>query len=131
MHRVEAVFQKHHYNKPEKRTIKSVEDFDPWPPEFRGTAKDCLPDSLCKLKGEQLCLYCLIAAAFIGMIPSLQVKVQPLVFQMISLHNMIQAFKQKVSVAEQNTREQRNSSLWYSVRQYCITASTPSHKTLR
>ena len=66
MHIVEAVFQKHHYNKPEKRTIKAVEDFDPRPPEFRGTAKDCLPDSLCKLKGEQLCLYCLIAAAIIG-----------------------------------------------------------------
>ena len=30
----EAVFQKHDYTKPVKRSIKPVEDFDPRPPEF-------------------------------------------------------------------------------------------------
>ena len=56
----EAVFQKHDYTKPVKRSIKPVEDFDPQPPEFRGTASSRLPDLLQKVKGEQLCVSLLL-----------------------------------------------------------------------
>ena len=36
----EATFEKHDYAKPVKRKIKRVKDFDPRPPQFRGTEVD-------------------------------------------------------------------------------------------
>ena len=43
-------------SEPVKRKIKSVEDFDPRPPEFRGSAASRLPELLENLRGEQLCV---------------------------------------------------------------------------
>ena len=53
----EAVFQKHEYSKQRKRKIQPVEDFDPRPPEFRGTSSDRLPALLEEIRGKQLCVY--------------------------------------------------------------------------
>ena len=33
----EAVFEKHDYSKPRMRKLQPIEDYDPRPPEFRGT----------------------------------------------------------------------------------------------
>ena len=52
----EATFVKHGYAKPVKRKIKSIEDFDPTPPEFRGSAASRLSEFLENLQGEQLCV---------------------------------------------------------------------------
>ena len=52
----DAAFVKHDYAKAEKRKILRVEDFDPRPESFRGTASHGLPELLQKLKGEQLCV---------------------------------------------------------------------------
>ena len=52
----EAVFEKHDYSKQRKRKIQPVEDYDPRPPEFRGTASARLPALLEDIRGEHLCV---------------------------------------------------------------------------
>ena len=42
----EAPFMKHVYSRERKRTMQSLEDFDPRPTEFRGTVRDRLPGLL-------------------------------------------------------------------------------------
>ena len=49
----ETVFEKHDYSKPRKRKLQPIEDYDPRPPEFRGTASIRLPE---EIRGEQLCV---------------------------------------------------------------------------
>ena len=51
----DAELVKHDYAKPIKKNIKQVENFDPRPESFRGTAMQELPE-LQKLKGEWLCV---------------------------------------------------------------------------
>ena len=128
----QAVFRKHDYSKPVKRSIKSVEDFDPRPLEFRGSASSRLPDLLQKVKGEQLCVSLLLDSSFchsdnpttMGQTSS------PNLPSVASLQDTIEAFKHSLKISEhearhieQNTREQRNSALWHSVRRYRITSS--------
>lgn len=50
----EAVFVKHQYSKPKKRKIESIEEFDPRPPEFRGTASKRMPELLEEIRGDNL-----------------------------------------------------------------------------
>ncbi len=52
----EAQFQKNVYGREKKRRLRQMEDFDPRHVEFRGTARDRLPQLLEKLRGEQLCI---------------------------------------------------------------------------
>ena len=52
----EAVFEKHEYSKQRKRKIQPVENYDPRPPEFRGTASDRLPALLEEIRDEHLCV---------------------------------------------------------------------------
>ena len=52
----EASFVKHDYAKPSKRKVRCVEDYDPRPPEFRGSTVQRLPALLQRLKGQQLCV---------------------------------------------------------------------------
>ena len=127
----EAVFEKHDYGKPVKRKIKHVEDFDPRPPEFRGSTMSRLPELVDKLRGEQLCISLLFDSQCRRV--NLETSQQP------SSHNIpdatdlketIAAFKRSLEVSpervreiERDTREQRISPLWFSVRRYRITAS--------
>ena len=54
----EAVFVKHQYSKPKKRKIQSVEEFDPRPPEFRGTASKRMPEPfLEEIRGDNLFVF--------------------------------------------------------------------------
>ena len=128
----EAIFQKHEYAQPVKRKIKPLEDFDPRPPEYRGAVTSHLQDLLEKLRGEQLCVSFLFD-------PKCQHWDNYLSPAQLSSHSSpdatglkctIAAFKSSLQVSEdqarrmeQNTRKQRQSSLWYSVRRYRITSS--------
>ena len=112
--------------------IKPVEDFDPRPPEYRGAVTSHLQDLLEKLRGEQLCVSFLFD-------PKCQHWDNDLSPAQLSSHSSpdatglkctIAAFKSSLRVSEdqarrieQNTRKQRQSSLWYSVRRYRITSS--------
>lgn len=127
----EAVFQKHTYAKPAKRKIKALEDFDPRPLEFRGTVASRLPDLLDALRGEQLCISLIFDPQYCC--KTLETPQHPTSYNIpdtTSLKETITAFKRSLEVTsdeardiERNTREQRLSSLWFSVRRYRITAS--------
>ena len=49
-----AIFTKHDRDKPVKRQIKLIEDFDPRPVEYRGNAESFVPRLLKKVKGDHL-----------------------------------------------------------------------------
>ena len=50
------VFEKHDHARPGKKKVKLIEDFDPRPPEFKGTVQAKLPELLDKIKEEELCI---------------------------------------------------------------------------
>ena len=128
----EATFEKHTYAKPAKRKIRSVEDFDPRPPEFRGTVASQLPELLNKIRGEQLCISLIFDPQC--RCEHLDTSLQPSAHNLpdaASLRESIRAFKTSIEVTcgkareiERDTRGQHRSSLWYSVRRYRITASS-------
>ena len=51
-----TVFEKHDHARPGKKKVKLIEDFDPRPPEFKGTVQAKLPELLDKIKEEELCI---------------------------------------------------------------------------
>ena len=124
-----VVFEKHTYEKMQKRTPKLTEDFDPRPLKYRGTAKEQLPALLGKLHGQGLCISVLLdpqyrhwdtpAATAPSKVPDTS-----------HLNDTITAFMESLQISEENTREierdtreQYNSSLWFSVRCYRVTSS--------
>ena len=129
----EAVFEKHDYSKPIKKKIKPLEDFDPRPPEFRGKANVLLPELLKKVKGEQLCILLLLdpSCCLWENAPTIPMQLSSHnIPDFVALQATISAFKESLKVTEyevccieRNTREQRHSSLWHSVRRYRITSS--------
>lgn len=125
----EAHFEKHTYGKEKKRKLQSLEDFDPRPLEFRGTLKDRLPALLEKIRGEHLCMSLLFDEHFQHW-ENAETPLQPQLPDVVSLRKTVEAFKASLAVTdemihkiERDTRQQRNSQLWYNVRQYRITAS--------
>lgn len=124
----DASFEKHDYAKPVKRKIRPVEDFDPRLVSFRNSAKSRLPDLLQKVKGEQLCISLLFDEQF-----QCERSLQPSdhnVPNLLQLKETVTCFKktlelttEKLREIERDTREQRNSPLWFSVRSHRITAS--------
>ena len=52
----EATFTKHTYDKTKKKQLKRLEDFDPRPLEFRGTAANHLP-ALLQKNSMKICVY--------------------------------------------------------------------------
>lgn len=124
----EASFEKHEFSK-EKRKVKLLEDFDPRPVGFRGHARERLPELLEKIRGEQLCVSLLFDETFRfwDSSPSGTTPTPP---DDATLRRTVEEFKASLNVSEQvirkienDTRQQRNSPLWYSVRRYRITAS--------
>ena len=127
-----VVFEKHDYSKPNKRRFKSFDDFDPRPPEFRGTAASRLPTLLNNIRGQQLCISllfderCQYKPDQDKVLSGQDVNVPSLT----SLKQTISAFKESLRLnddqireVEQATRDQRLSSRWYSERRFRITAS--------
>ena len=60
LHFADSVFEKHVYGKVKKRRPELLEDFDPRPDKFKGTAKNYLPTLLNNLRGEELCISLLL-----------------------------------------------------------------------
>ena len=56
----DSVFEKHVYGKVKRRRLEPLEDFDPRPDKFKGTAKNSLPALLNDLRGEELCISLLL-----------------------------------------------------------------------
>ena len=63
----EALFQKHDYSRPNKKKIKPIEDFDPRPEQYKGTAASRLPALLdCVRDKSCVCPFCSMKSASIG-----------------------------------------------------------------
>ena len=129
---MEARFEKHDYANPTKRRAHTLEGFDPRPEEFKGSAVAGLPDLLDKLKGEQLCISLLLDPSY-QQTSTDTIPPQPSsqrIPDIDALKRTVQAFIESLQISEEkcreierNTRKQNMSSLWFSVRQYRITAS--------
>jgi len=121
-----TAFEKHDYQRPVKRKISLIEDFDPRPSEYRGQIQTRLPSFLQKVKGEELAISFLLDSS----LQQTQLAPASVDISDENLHVSIAAFKDTLKVTadrareiERNTREQRLSSLWFSVRRYRITSS--------
>ena len=130
----EAVFEKHEYSKQRKRKIQPVEDYDPRPPEFQGTASDRLPALLEEIQGEHLCVSLLFDKKCRQWnVEDEQQMNQPSEHNVpadAALQTTMSAFKESQHISEakareieQGTQDQRLSLLWFSARRYRITAS--------
>ena len=125
----QARFEKHTFGKTKKRKYSLLEDFDPRPTQYRGTAKDHMPTLLDKIRGKSLCLSLL----FDKSCQNNNITHSPADTNMPSIESLkrtVEAFKSSLKVSEEairkienETREQRASSLWYEARRYRLTAS--------
>lgn len=126
----EVPFPKHVYGRERKRTVQPLEDFDPRPPEFRGTARDHLPGLLKKIRGEHLCISLLFDEHYRHWDSTTPLTAGPTLPDVVGLRQTVEAFKASLAMSdeairkvERDTKEQRNSTLWREVRRYRLTAS--------
>ena len=130
-----AVFEKHDHARPGKKKVKLTEDFDPRPPEFKGTVQAKLPELLDKIKEEQLCISLMLDERYKHeLLSSVDLPLDYNLPSSSALATTIAAFKEAIEVSnskareiERATREQHQSDLWFSVRRYRITASLFGH----
>ena len=122
-------FEKHVYGRVRKHVMNPIHDFDPRPPETRGTLSARLPDFLKKVKGKALGIS-IIAD------PSTQIWSGDTTVTTLDLpakHQLEQgvtAFIQSLHVSaekireiERNTKDQHQSPHWFNARRYRLTAS--------
>ena len=130
MKMAEASFSKHVYGRERKRTFKSLEEFDPRPAKFRGTANERLPDLLTNLRGENLCISLLFDEHYRHWDDSKSLAEKPILPEIRALKNSVEEFKKSLVMSdeaihklERDTKDQRNSTTWHQVQRYRITAS--------
>ena len=126
----EATFKKHVYGRERKHELKSMANFDPRPEELRGKTNTHLKKFLGNVRGlglgvsllfDEECR-CWTAKVGEALSPTLPTKQE--------LQKRVEEFKQslilspqKIREIEQSTRQQSQSALWHSVRQYRLTGS--------
>ena len=133
----DAVFEKHVFGRECKRKVVAVEDFDPRPQKYRGTANERVPILLDKIRGEGLCISLLLDPKVrhwdnsLTATPSISTASLP---KQRSLTDTIAAFKDSLKLSEEklreiefNTRKQRQSNQWFEVRRYRLTSSLFGH----
>jgi len=126
----EATFEKHTYGCTKRRKFSTLEDFDPRPPQYLGTATSLMPNLLDKVRGKGLCISLLLDPStrhWKGSAPTEASFSMPDITQ---LQQTVQEFKnslrvipERVREIERLTREQRNSPMWFDVRRHRLTAS--------
>ncbi len=125
----QAHFEKHVKR---KRTVRPVEDFDPRPEKYRGTANNHLPALLDKLNGKGLCISLLLdpRCQYWSNTESVLPAGTPEQPSTSALKSTVVAFKESLKLSpeqirqiDRDTKDQRHSALWFSVRRYRLTAS--------
>ena len=117
------------YGKVKKRQLEPLEDFDPRPAKFKGTAKNYLPALLNNLHAEELCISLLLDSNLCPndgtTLSSSSVPTSSTLLGIEKLIKSVSAFKENLSIADEkireielNTREQRESTLWFQARHY-------------
>ena len=126
----EATFQKHVYGHERKRQHKSLEDFDPRPPEYKKTGESRLTNLLEKVRGKGLCVSLLFDTTYQTSESTSNISKPPELPTKQELQKNVSEFKKSLELPEiemrhieQSTRDQSQSPLWYTVRRYRLTAS--------
>lgn len=137
----ETTFKKHTYGRQVKHTLKPLKDFDPRPVEYQGTAPQLLEEFLKKVQGKGLGISLLLdkdmqvckdscdkrdkhSACAYPNVPAVMPSPSELVERVELFKKSLQLTAQQIRELEMNTRDQTKSQLWYSARQYRLTAST-------
>ena len=130
----DANVTKHTYGKQRKVELSPLEEFDPRPHKYRGSAPAQLTAFLGKVRGKGLGVSLLFDPSTQYWTPTEQPSSEsqsPSLPCCPDLRYTIEKFKKSLKISEEearkierNTREQRLSSLWYSVRRYRLTASS-------
>ena len=126
----DLTFEKHVYGRVRKHHLNSIKDFDPRPPEFRGTLSARLPDFLMKVRGKALGIS--VLADSTSQIWSddasresnfnLPSK-QQLLERVASFIDTLAVSEEKIREIERGTRDQHRSPAWFNARRYRLTAS--------
>lgn len=125
-------FEKHVYGRAKKRVLKKLQDFDPRPERYRGTAISSLPTLLDNVRGQGLCVSLLLdpRTRHWSEEESCHSSSTPNLPDITSLQCTIAEFKKSLQVSEEQSRSiaketigQRDSPLWFAVRRYRVTAS--------
>ena len=126
----EATFEKHVYGRTKTRKFSALEDFDPRPLRYWGTATSLVPDLLEKVRGKGLCISLLLDPSTRHWSSNITAETSFSMPDVTRLKQTVQEFKnslrvttEKVREIERLTREQRNSTLWFDVRRHRLTAS--------
>ena len=125
----EIAFQKHVYGRQIKHTLQSLSDFDPRPFEHRGTVPLLLKEFVTKVKGKGLGISVLFDK-------DVQVWTDPdqsdtvevpskseLIEKVSSFKQTLRLTSQQIRELERQTKDQHNSSVWFSARRFRLTAS--------
>ncbi len=128
----EVNFEKHVYGRTSKRSMKSLEEFDPRPAKYRGTAKENVEVLLENIRDQGLCISLLLdpknrcwnegetpLSAATPNLPTIS-----------DLQRTVGEFLKSLEVSEEEARSierktigQRESPFWFAVRKYRVTAS--------
>ena len=120
-----------------KLNLSPLEEFDPRLHKYRGTAPSQLTDLLGKVRGKGLGVSLLFDSSTRHLTadepsldsepPDLPPNLPPhhdLRYTIVEFKKSLQVSEEEARKIERETREQRFSSLWYSVRRYRLTASS-------
>jgi len=128
-----VAFKKHVYGRQRKHQLEPINDFDPRPEEYKNTASQKLQGFLEAMKGKDLGVSVLFDESLRIWEKDAETQ-EPDKFDLPSnseLIERVQKFKSTLAVTperirqiEKDTIDQHQSSLWYAVRQYRLTAST-------
>ncbi|KAL5517990.1 hypothetical protein EMCRGX_G003649 [Ephydatia muelleri] len=133
----ELAFHKHVFGQQKKHTLRTLSDFDPRPPEQKGTAPHLLKDFLTKVKGKGLGVSLLFdndttvwkdesdlsnEQSEPNAVTELPTRSE-LMERVTSFKESLKLTTQQIQELDLRTREQHKSELWFSARRYRLTAS--------
>ena len=132
----EVTFQKHVYGRQVKHTLQSIDEFDPRPSEYHGTAPQQLKEFLKKVKGMGLGVSLIHdedvrvwkgdsvgdsqAQSSTVSVPSKS----EITDRVALFKETLRLSPQQIRELERQTKDQHQSPLWFSARRYRITASS-------
>ena len=129
----EVNFEKHVYGRTSKKVMKTLEEFDPRPEKYRGTAKENLKPLLESVRDQGLCISLLLdpkTHCWNEGVTSLPSTSTPQLLSISSLQRAVTEFLKSLEVSEDEARlierktvGQRDSPFWFFMRKYRITAS--------
>lgn len=124
----DAKVEKHKYSKAKQTNLQPLESFDPRPPKYRGTAIIQMKNYLKKVQGKGLGVSILFDPSTQYWRSEKQSSPElpnpaSLQYSIDEFLKSLQASEAEIRKVEKDTNGQRNSSPWYNVRRYKLTAS--------